>query len=340
MRSNVSTIKARLKLLPLLLALAICLPVMAAALPVPSMAADMPSGADSYTTSESDAGTDTSSESDAGTDTSSESAAPSDPGGLSTPETVYEAGDYDVATAGRLNGIVLMAKVTEVGVKFDWIPGGAKLGYRIYRSASPGDEGISISDFAISGNQYVDVNVKPDTRYYYTIRVVEAEASVDKTTFEVVREAVGEASEELAVTTAAIVTRDVQRQFILMMIGKDTMRVNEKTKEIDPGRGTTPLVVDSRTLVPIRAIVESMGGTVGWDESAPDDIALSAYGHDVKMTLNAGTIVADGVTKEIDVPPQTINNRTMVPVRFVAENIGCNIQWIGSTQEIIIVYYE
>ena len=40
----------------------------------------------------------------------------------------------------------------------------------------------------------------------------------------------------------------------------------------------------------------------------------------------------------MDVAPQSINDRTMLPVRFVAENIGCQIAWIGSTQEVIIVF--
>ena len=247
--------------------------------------------------------------------------------------------EYDAATDGKLNGIKLYATVTEVGVKFDWIPGGSKLGYRIYRSTVPGDDGISISDFPIMGSQFVDVNVKADTQYYYMIRKVEAEASYDPDTYEVIDEAVGDPGESLPVMTGNIVTKDTQRQFILMKIAKDTMQVNENTVEIDPGRGTTPLVVDSRTLVPIRAIIETMGGTVGWDASAPDDIALSAYGHNIKMVVDSDSIVVDGETKGIDVPPQVINSRTMVPVRFVAENVGCNIQWIGSTQEIIIVFY-
>ncbi|MCL2060267.1 MAG: copper amine oxidase N-terminal domain-containing protein, partial [Oscillospiraceae bacterium] len=253
------------------------------------------------------------------------------------PPTVGEI-DFDVKTDGALNGIVLMAKVTDVGVKFDWTPGGAEFGYRIYRSTSEGGESISISDFPIAGSQFVDVNVKTDTQYYYSIRMVTAEASLDRTTYEVVNEVVGAASEILAIKTGNVVTRDAQRQFMLMQIGKDTMQVNENIVEIDPGRGTSPLVRDARTLVPIRAIVETMNGTVGWDD-ALREISLEAYGHNVWMKLDSETIIVDGDQKEIDVPPTTINERTMVPVRFVAENVGCNIQWIASTQEIIIVFY-
>ncbi len=43
------------------------------------------------------------------------------------------------------------------------------------------------------------------------------------------------------------------------------MTVNGVKKEIDPGRGTVPVIVKGRTLVPIRAIIEEMGGTIEWD---------------------------------------------------------------------------
>jgi hypothetical protein len=43
------------------------------------------------------------------------------------------------------------------------------------------------------------------------------------------------------------------------------MTVNGVKKEIDPGRGTVPVIVKGRTLVPIRAIIEELGGTIGWD---------------------------------------------------------------------------
>jgi hypothetical protein len=37
--------------------------------------------------------------------------------------------------------------------------------------------------------------------------------------------------------------------------------------------------------------------------------------------------------------PQIINERTMLPLRFVSENVGAEIAWVGSTKEIIVVFY-
>jgi hypothetical protein len=124
-----------------------------------------------------------------------------------------------------------------------------------------------------------------------------------------------------------------------MKIGKDTMIVGDDVKEIDPGRNTAPLIIDGRTLVPIRAIIETMGGSVGWD-GGESKVTLDAYSHNIVMWINNKNIKVDGAAAVMDVAPQTINDRTMLPIRFAAENVGCQIAWIGSTQEVIIVFYR
>jgi len=127
------------------------------------------------------------------------------------------------------------------------------------------------------------------------------------------------------------------RGFILMTIGKDTMIVNGQVAEIDPGRGTAPLIENGRTLVPIRAIVEAMGGTAEWD-AATSKVTISALNHNVEMQVGSKNIAVDGGTASMDIAPEIINGRTMLPIRFVTENIGCSVAWIASTQEVVIVY--
>ena len=91
-------------------------------------------------------------------------------------------------------------------------------------------------------------------------------------------------------------------------------------------------------MVPIRAIVEGMGGTVGWHESIRE-ITLDYRSQSVRMTLDEEIFTANGVKKEADVPPMSINGRTMVPIRFATENLGCVVDWLNSTRQIVIVYY-
>jgi hypothetical protein len=247
------------------------------------------------------------------------------------PENTY-------ATAGEQNGIKLTATVTKIGVAFDWAPSGNALGYRIYRSSVPGGDGISISDFPLTGSTFFDANVEPDTVYYYTIAAVTGEASFDQATVTLVPEEVGSRGEELPILTTEITT-DVTatRGFIMMTVADPLMIVNEKTVEIDPGRGTAPKITNGRTMVPIRAIVEAMDGTVGWDD-AERRVTLDAGGRSVVMWLDKKEILADGQEAAMDIAPYAENGRTLLPVRFVAENLGCQIEWLGSVQRVIIVY--
>ena len=127
------------------------------------------------------------------------------------------------------------------------------------------------------------------------------------------------------------------KKVILMKIGDPYMYVDDVKQEIDPGRGTVPLIVNSRTILPIRAIVEAMDGTVGWD-AATRTITLAANGHTVTMWLDKTNLVVDGNNLTMDVAPVSINDRTMVPVRFAAENLGYDVTWIDASKEVIISY--
>jgi len=124
---------------------------------------------------------------------------------------------------------------------------------------------------------------------------------------------------------------------ITLKIDDPYMYVNGSKQEIDPGRGTVPMIMDGRTILPIRAIVEAMGGTAVWDDGNKS-ITLDANGHKVVMWLNQANFVADGKSLTIDVPPVSINGRTMIPLRFAGENLGCDVVWLPDTRGIEIRY--
>ena len=126
---------------------------------------------------------------------------------------------------------------------------------------------------------------------------------------------------------------------IRMFLDDPQMLVDGNPKEVDPGRGTTPSSINGRTMVPIRAVVEAMLGSIGWDEETKE-ISIIANGHTVLMWLDKTDLVVDGQEKTMDVAPISVNGRTLVPVRFAAENIGCKVEWLPETSEIVIFYSE
>ena len=122
------------------------------------------------------------------------------------------------------------------------------------------------------------------------------------------------------------------------------MTVNGISQEIDPGRGTKPVIIAKwgRTVVPIRAIVEALGGSIGWD-GTERKVTINFKDTVIELWINKPQAKVNGVTKWIDsknhgVKPIIVNSRTMLPLRFVAENLGCTVGWDAATKTITITY--
>lgn len=99
---------------------------------------------------------------------------------------------------------------------------------------------------------------------------------------------------------------------------------------------TPPVIENGRTLAPVRAIFESMGGTVLWDEAA-GEVMLNGLGTDIKLTVGSADAYINGTLKTLDVPARIINGRTMIPVRFVSEAMDCEVSWDEQSKTINIV---
>lgn len=91
-----------------------------------------------------------------------------------------------------------------------------------------------------------------------------------------------------------------------------------------------PILINDRTMVPIRVIFEAMGYTVEWDNET--QTATSIKGNDkIVVQLNNSIIkyTTNGESGEYicDVVPQIVSDRTLVPARAVAESAGCTVEW-------------
>lgn len=96
-----------------------------------------------------------------------------------------------------------------------------------------------------------------------------------------------------------------------------------------------PVIVDGRTLVPVRALFESLGATVGWEEST--QTATATKGSTViSMQIGNTTAYVNGVAKTLDVPAQTIEGHTMAPARFVAESLNATVNWDSASDTVKI----
>ncbi len=96
-----------------------------------------------------------------------------------------------------------------------------------------------------------------------------------------------------------------------------------------------PQIINGRTMVPIRAIFETMGATVTWDDATKTAISTKD-GTTVKMTLNSTTEYINNTALEMDVTPVIIDGRTLAPARYVAEAFGYYAGWDAPTKSVLI----
>lgn len=101
----------------------------------------------------------------------------------------------------------------------------------------------------------------------------------------------------------------------------------------------SPVVVDGRTLVPVRALFESLGATVDWDETT-QTVTATKKNTVVSMQIGSTAASVNGAAQVLDVPAQTIEGRTMVPARFAAESLDARVLWDNNTQSAYIITPE
>jgi len=89
---------------------------------------------------------------------------------------------------------------------------------------------------------------------------------------------------------------------------------------------TAPVIINSRVLVPMRKIFEILGCEVFWDSETSTVTALKD-GTEIKLSIGENTALVNNETVSLDSPGVIIGNRTLVPVRFVADALGMNVEW-------------
>ena len=109
------------------------------------------------------------------------------------------------------------------------------------------------------------------------------------------------------------------------------VKLNGKWMEFD----VNPVIMNDRTLVPFRAIFEALGCAVSWDDENQTAIG-TRNGLKIELPIGKNVAYVSGNAKELDQPAVLINERTLVPLRFVSEALGANVNWVDETQSVII----
>lgn len=103
-----------------------------------------------------------------------------------------------------------------------------------------------------------------------------------------------------------------------------------------------PVILSGRTMVPAREFFEELGAEVTWDNSSKR-VIIEYNNERIILTINSRTVYIGSNSATIspaDPAPKIINDKTMIPVRFVAEEFGFLVEWVNETRTVRITSPE
>lgn len=119
----------------------------------------------------------------------------------------------------------------------------------------------------------------------------------------------------------------VEKDAVTLFIGSPRAVAKGQKTFVDPqNMAVQPIVKDDRTLVPVRFIAESFGAQVGWDE-ATSTVTVQNGDTTITLVIDTKDMKVNDQVITLDVPAQTINDRTLIPLRAVAEALGKQVFW-------------
>ena len=111
-----------------------------------------------------------------------------------------------------------------------------------------------------------------------------------------------------------------------------TLHINDKKIEMPI---MPPVQIDGRTLVPTREVFEPMGASVEW-KAAEKKVFVNHGATLMILEVDSQNVWIDGETTQLDVPPKIINGKLMLPLRFIGETLGYEVEWQQETSNINI----
>ncbi len=122
---------------------------------------------------------------------------------------------------------------------------------------------------------------------------------------------------------------------VIMEINNPIMTINGLEVEIDPKADTSPVIINNHTLLPVRSLIENVGGSVN-SNPFQREVIIVLEQNTIRLKIDSRTAYINNKEKTLDTTPTIINGRTMLPIRFIAENLGFNVEW-NNTEQLITI---
>ncbi|MBA4365764.1 MAG: hypothetical protein C0398_07210 [Coprothermobacter sp.] len=127
------------------------------------------------------------------------------------------------------------------------------------------------------------------------------------------------------------------KRVIELKIGSSTMLVDGSPVVLE----AAPIILNSRTFLPIRAVVEAVGGTIAW-EASERRVTIVRKAMTVELWIGRNVALLNGQLLQIDSDPRVVplikNGRTLLPLRFVSQGLALDVEWNPTTKAITITF--
>jgi len=160
--------------------------------------------------------------------------------------------------------------------------------------------------------------------------------TLDEETNDILITAIDKAGNE---TSKKITILYKRRTIIRLQIGNLMAVINDKTVILE----LAPFIESGRTLVPLRFVAETFGADVGW-EAKEQKITITLEDKNIILWVGKKEALVNNERYYLEVPPKVIEipeiggGRTVVPLRFVSEALGAQVDWDPELQIITITY--
>jgi len=98
-------------------------------------------------------------------------------------------------------------------------------------------------------------------------------------------------------------------------------------------------IVNGRTMVPLRFVIEDpvLQGTVGWDGNN-SKVTVTCQGQNFEFKIGSSTVLVNGTARTLDSAPYIFQDRTYLPLRFLAENLGGIVTWNDALGQVNVIF--
>ena len=186
----------------------------------------------------------------------------------------------------------------------------AEKGQKVYITVTP-DEGFEIDEITVTDKDGDEIEVKKeDGRYSFTMPKSKVEIEV----------------------TFAEIEKETEKENIVLTIDSTVAWLFDEYVIND----VAPVIRNDRTMLPIRFIAEALGAEVAWDDSL-DKVIITKDDLEIEIYIGSAVAFVNGETVDLDSPAFIENDRTYLPLRFVAENLGAEVIWNGAERTVTII---